>query len=379
MSSIIYHSQVPENNNPDGFTEFQNLDFLLQVQGRKLLRNSVRIVGDVEIDTDGGSTAMTNATKILVDNKVGYHSFYQSWTCESPQGIMEQLNEYPRWVNMTTSGTHAKYDFFNAGAIAEGKNPCADAGRYVLQPVKSQNDTTAGGISTFNTDPSFAVRPKICLNQSMGGDWAFSRKGYIRVSCVLARNANALYGANMVAGTKYTLKNVRLEYQTIPDDGKDSSILAHSYVSIKSTINSTNHNLAAKVPAKACNGVVVSYLDQAREASLQHNCLELQEFPKPDELQYLFNNSMNKYLTYNITDRRDMVARGLAALSNSGHQMVSGDSLSSNSGYLTGLSFDEYVSLENQKFNIQTKSSETSMNQSPYIQYCYFVTLIKLA
>ena len=75
--NIQYHSQVPENNNPDGFTEFQNLDWVVQVGGRKMLRNSVRVVGDVEIDIDGGSNPMVLTTSILVDNKVGHHSYFQ--------------------------------------------------------------------------------------------------------------------------------------------------------------------------------------------------------------------------------------------------------------------------------------------------------------
>ena len=76
-----------------------------------------------------------------------------------------------------------------------------------------------------------------------------------------------------------------------------------------------------------------------------------------------------------------MVARGLEALGSGdgAHSQVSGDSLSANSGYLTGLAFDEYISLENQKFNIQTKSSDNSLSGSPYVQYCYFLTLVKLA
>lgn len=381
MSNIQYHSQVPENNNPEGFEEFQNLDWILNVQGRKLLRNSVRVVGEVEIDTDGGGNAMSNTDNFLVDNRVGHHSYFQSWTCESPKGLIEQLNEYPRYNNMVTSATHSKYDFFNAKSVAEGKNPCVDAGRAVIQPVASHNDSTAGGITNFPTNPSFAVQPLICFNRMIGGDWSFSQMGYIRISTILARNGACLYGNDLVAGSKYTLKNVRLEYQTIPDDGKVSPVLAHSYVNIKSTINSKAHNLSAKVPASACNGVIVSYLEQSRENDLKHNTLELQSLPQPDELAYLFNNSTQKYLTYNIRDRRDMVARGLEALENShgGHAQVSGDSLSSNSGYLTGLAFDEYISLENQKFNIQTKSSDNSLSASPYVQYCYFLTLLKLA
>jgi len=380
MSNLQYHSQNPENANSAGYSEFQNLDFVVQISGRKLLKNSMRLVGDVVINVDGAGAAMADTTEMFVDNRVGHHSWFESFTCESSQGILEHLNEYPRYCALATSATHSRNDFISALANAEGKNPCALAGRLVIQPVKSFNDTTAGGITTFNTDASFAIQPKILFNRMLGaGDWSFDRMGYVRISTVLARSAKAMYGSAMVAATRYTLKNVRLEYQTIPDDGKSAPMLAHSYVNIKSTINSTHHNLSAKVPAAACNGVVVSYLEQSKENSLTANTLQLEQLPQPQELQYLFNNSMQKYLTYNMTDRREMVARGLDALSNGGHQRVNGDSLAANDGYLTGLSFDEYISLESQRFNIQTRSAHSALSTSPLTQFCYFLTLVKLA
>jgi len=167
MSNLQYHSQNPENANSAGYSEFQNLDFVVQISGRKLLKNSMRLVGDVVINVDGAGAAMDATTEMFVDNRVGHHSWFESFTCESSQGILEHLNEYPRYCALATSATHSRNDFISALANAEGKNPCALAGRLVIQPVKSFNDTTAGGISLLTPMRHLLFSQKFCLTECL--------------------------------------------------------------------------------------------------------------------------------------------------------------------------------------------------------------------
>jgi len=50
---MIYHSAVPEATQAT-YVEFNNVDFVLNVgEGRSLLRNSVRLCGEVEVTSDG--------------------------------------------------------------------------------------------------------------------------------------------------------------------------------------------------------------------------------------------------------------------------------------------------------------------------------------
>ena len=58
MSNLIYHIVTPENDNPNGFQEFDMIDFVLNYPDRKLLSNTVRLVGDVLVT----STKADNTT-----------------------------------------------------------------------------------------------------------------------------------------------------------------------------------------------------------------------------------------------------------------------------------------------------------------------------
>ena len=373
--NIQYHSQLCSNDNVNGFEEFNNLDWELMINGRKLLRNSIRVTGEVVITPSSTVATQLATAECAVNSKVGHHSYFDSWSCESMAGVLETLNSYPRYVNMSTSSSHGANDFFNAVSNAEGKSFCNRVGKTVLQPTMSAN---AINKAQFLTPVNFSIRPQICFNSMRGGDWSFDQRGYIRISCNLARNTNALFGSGTDGGTKYVLKNVRLEFQTVPEDGKKEKIIAESYVLIKSVVNSSLHNLSAKVASSACHGVAVSYLRQENENAIKQDSLKLDILPAPDSITYLFNSSTQKYLTYSITNRNEMVSLGVQALQGDHHNISKGDNLSSNQGYLTGLPFGEVLDLSNEKVSIQTATSNIGINLQPYNQYAYFLTILPL-
>ena len=275
---------------------------------------------------------------------------------------------------MLTSSTHSSNDFFTALANAEGKSYVSRIGQVNLQPTASANSTDK---DQFKTSPTFSIQPKILFNQMSNGDWSFDQLGFIKISTNLSRNGHALNGDDMVNDTTYKIKNLRLEYMTVPEDGVKAKILAKSYVLVKSVVNSTVHNLSARVSAVASNGVVVSYLEQSKENSLIEDTLELDVLPQTDSISYLFNSSQQKYLTYSLTDRSEMVSKGVEVLNqNAAHNLAKGDNLASNQGYLTGLPFSETINLSNQRFTVQTSSSNVSIGLKPYNQYCYFTTIL---
>ena len=94
MSQIHYHLTDPESTSATGYVPFQTVDFNLNVPGRKLLPNSIRIEGRVVARTNttdpwqpgvaGGVTSAIDAdTNVKVDNVVGAHAFFDSWSCET--------------------------------------------------------------------------------------------------------------------------------------------------------------------------------------------------------------------------------------------------------------------------------------------------------
>ena len=51
--NILYHEVAPQNDNPDGFVEFNTIDWELMVEGRSLLKNSIVIEADITVYKTG--------------------------------------------------------------------------------------------------------------------------------------------------------------------------------------------------------------------------------------------------------------------------------------------------------------------------------------
>ena len=85
MANILYHSVEPENN-AVSYSEFSTADFILTGLTRKMVANSLRLEGQIEVDKAG--TAKSNTViaagegQWAVDNMIGLHSVVESVTTE---------------------------------------------------------------------------------------------------------------------------------------------------------------------------------------------------------------------------------------------------------------------------------------------------------
>ena len=104
----------------------------------------------------------------------------------------------------------------------------------------------------------------------------------------------------------------------------------------------------------------------------------LESLPQFSTIEYLFNNSLQQYLTYTLRDESDAIMRGLMALETAGHSQVSAKTLKGNDGMIMGLPFSEYVDLSNQKFSINFKLDSDSISGAPMDVLMYFSTLLTM-
>ena len=374
MADLQYHLVYPEaNNTNDGFVQFNSVDFILLADGRKMVKNSVVVEYDLEVFSTG-ATPVVIGDMIGLENKIGGHSFMESWSCEVQSvGNIEQINEYPRWVNMIASASKDQNDFMSAFSQAEGRQLREAGGRYVCQPVASNSSQGA----TIKTSANFSIKPQVCFNNMTGDDYSFSKNGYAKISFNCARNSNALFGSGATA-SNYKLKNVVLRFMSVEDDNKQGAMLMNSVSSLKQTINSQQANILSRVPSDKVNGVVISFLEQAHETNATDNSYALEQLPQLDEVQYLFSDSTARYITYTMDDYDDMILKGIEALSESGVNMCHSSKLSANKGTIIGLAFSEYIDLRSQKFSVQLKNSSAGISSNPRLVYLFFSTLIQL-
>ena len=365
--NLIYHKVKPENAS-SSYTEFKMVDFVLKFPGRKLLSNSIRLNADLIVKNAAGNF-LTNQN-VYLDYQVGAHSFFDTITTNLQNvGQIENVLEYPRFIKQKAIASSGDTDYFQASKVCELRGPDQMILRNVIRGVVAQRDATA---SDANNPIDFAVKPDFCLNRMVGGDntLSFRKSGTIRISVRLARNNACLYGPEMTVGTcTYSLENLSLTYQTVPDDGKDSKLRLPNTVNIKTTISSNSANISARVPA-VCRSMSATVIAQSHENIGIHNNLDCMSIPQFKKLQFLFSDSTNKIITYEISDQLEILHRFIQSVNGNANNQCSLLRMMHDKAYGIGIDFRGFVDLSKQKFNIQVSSGLNSAN--PYTLYMFF-------
>ncbi len=373
MNNLQYHQSSPENNNSNGFTEFSSVDFIIDAPNRKLLKNSIRLEAVVSATQSVANGRVVPAYDVKIDNKIGGHAFLESCVVSMPmsKGVVQNAQEYPRYVNQIASASYEKNDYFCSDLQAELRGSLEWNGRVALQQVASDNTTG----NQDPQDPAFSIKPMICLNNSTGGNYSFNDNGMIRVSFNLAKNHASLFGGDVVADTSYLLKDMVIRYMTVPEDGKKEKIIMNSYSMVKNSVVSNSANISVRVPSNAVGGVSINFLEQSRENSMTQNQYALMPYPRFQEVSYNFADSTNQFISYTITDLGDALHKGVESLKRGGASEVNMSSYKANKGFVMGLDFNgEYIDLSSNKFSMNLKSN--SSNLSPHLVYLYFHTLL---
>ena len=368
--AVIYHSVEPEANR-SSYTEFNTVDFVINTD-RNLIRNSVRLEGELRVLTNGADRAVFT-DRIHLNKRIGAHALIESSRVSVGSGnIIENIKtDYPRFVHMAQSATMSPDDYFAGSQLCELKAPSTDAA--VAYACGKAERHAGGGAQTFD-DIDFSFKPFICINR-MSGDLQMGRVGNeVRLSINLNRKENALSGIGQLATTTYEIRNLRLTYRTSPP-APVPQVQMNSVVDIKSVLQSSNANISTRVPA-VCSAVSVSFLKQSKENGLNTDNHALERPPQLDEVQFLFNDATNRLVQYQQTDYGEYLNGYLESLRTNGIHSANPNLVKANSVFGIGLNFSGQVDLSNQKISVQVKSAVSNTNQ--YVMYLYFHSLISV-
>ena len=258
----------------------------------------------------------------------------------------------------------------NSENTSELKMPMKEMLPLILQGEK---DGIAG--STSNDANSFSFKPQFVLNTASevnngGITMSYNKSGAIRVTFTLARTANVLYG-EVDANTSYALSNLRLVYITVPEDNMKNETAHKVKYHIKQSVLSSRTNVSSKVPA-VVSGVSCSFIEQSKENAFFDNTNERQVFPQLEELNFLFNNNTNEYISYTINDREEILSRYIQSMKETKHSNMELNALKGGTSYGVGLYFGgELINLANQTFNVVLNSG-ANISTSPYSLHLYF-------
>ncbi len=382
-SNYTYHRILPQNAK-NGYTEFDVVDFELDFPERALLLGTVRLEGEVEITAGGANQFLSLATNfngvarnecdIKLDGRAGAHSFIENITTSINGQVVESLGDYARYCKMSTIAMSSPADTScNSSQVCEMKAGIDKNTTMVLQGETVANDPAmTSGVVREN--PDFSIKPRICLNGGQGTVPA-RRASNIQVSFNLARVFGALYGRDMADGVKYELKNLRLTYVSVPDDGSNQPVPCRAKLNVKQSIASSNANINVRVNAP-CDAVSMSFNVQSQENTAVYNNLVCHPVPNLTSTQFLFNDQTNSLVSYQIRNNAEILDRAIASFVDAEKNSLSPSNVANGDNFLMGLNFDEVIPLGNQKFSVELQSSIT--NLVPLVMYMYFHTSIQI-
>ena len=393
MENIIYH-QVQAENVKDSYSEYDTVDFILSFENRALICNSIRLEGDLLVNSTG-STPITYANDVCIDPKLGAHTLCSSIITQfQNSGLVENLTEYPRSVKMNADATKSDNDMLSGDMVCELRSPHKSISHLqILRKIPK----TYGGLRNNNfgrgyrngvdvahqlpatsyVNPDFSFKPHICINKvnSPNIRLSYQKSGAIKISITLERKFGVLFGRDVNVNCNYNVRNLRMCFTSAPDNTPNAPITMINTLCLKSSLTSAVSNISSKVPA-VCNSMSASFLLQDREYQATFNNNALNEPPNISRLSYMFNDSFNQFVSYEITDRVEILKRGLEGLSSGMSNSQDLTKISSNESFITGLNWGSYIDLSQQKFNVNINSEIVS--NEPYIMFMYFHSIINV-
>jgi len=375
MENYQYHEAEPENRR-DTYEAQNVVDFNLNANGRSLVPNSVKIIGEFRVLSDGtAQVAAGTLSTHKINHKAGIHSVVESCSVSTMnQGNLELLNNYARFVAMEETGTAYRDDYSNASKQVELKAPDeVIAGLYCnADPQNYFTDDVTTVAATRNN--SFAFKPRCALNRFAGGNLSFAKTGTMKLSLTLARNLSVLYGINLAANVKYTLVNLKVCYATVPSESNPPPVLMNKTHNIKTSINSALANISANVPSSSVKGVSISFQLQSDENVSGVDNLKLQRLDGLTQLQFIFNDSLNKYINYQLQSDSEILDHAVRSFGSMGHNNVNISQIAKADSYIVGTAFSTFVDFTRSSFDVQLRSTTAAAHNV----YMYFHSSISL-
>ncbi|PSR08364.1 MAG: hypothetical protein C7M88_10100 [Candidatus Arcticimaribacter sp.] len=377
----VHHRAFPLSTQ-DIYKEYSNVDFRLSFPGRKMIANSLRVEGRFNAYKANTSPPIeTNRLantdyKSFYDPQIGVNACFQQLTTSTQnQGQLELLSEAPRLCKMINTSMASQNDMGNSSNSSELKTRTLMLANRVLKGERFDN--VADG-SLPKNGMSFSSKPICCLNMASAGlaqpQVKYTTTGDIMFTIQLARNNAVFFGSDVsAAGSNvynYTLSDLSISFSSVPDDAQPQMpIDFHTSSNVRQTVQSTFSNVSVN-ESNLSNSVSCSFLRQAEENSPDFNNTRLDKPPLVTNIEYLFNDSTNKFLTFNLKSNQEIIERYLESMSNSKVNHVQNVMNKAGENYGIGIKFADYLDLSTNKFGVNITSS--TLSNDPYIIFLYF-------
>ena len=367
----------------DSYVGNDNVDFVLGLENEKLLPGSVTLEGKLKVFFTG--TTPVTGKKLYYDHLVGAHGLVRDITVEFQQlGVVENF-QYPRYVKHECAASKAPESL---GTETDNSVELRVATQEIAQGMME-------GMRATDAYQPFSIKLRCSVNKA-SAPLASEAIGQVRIRLRLAPNNEFLFGEEYSEGnTTYQIEELRLRFQTIPDDGKREKVSMEIINAYKTSIESTNQNISTFVPG-LCRAVSMSFISQANENSAgTQNYLQMGVPPGipplgasadadtghygVEKLYYAINDTETALVGFTLESREELLMNGLRVFNESPKKY---STLIRNfmnpeypDNYLIGVPFGGLLDFTQNKFACELQSQISP--QTPWNAYLYFPTMVE--
>jgi hypothetical protein len=374
--ALKYNVSRPVNDKTQ-YTEYDSVDFFLTGQNQKLICNNIYLLFDAQI------TGATTNDYITMNNLVGSHGFIGSISFSTQMnGEVEFIEDYARYVSVSNQcSIHPDLTTFGSNLVCQNIAPSVDIERSLLQGIIDRDKAQGEAFPTQTNPPTYnqyldaALKPHFGLNKMVGDvELPFNKTGYIKITIRLPKNSFSMYGSDKV-GTDvlYNLKNLRVMYNTIPDDNKHSAQYPFKTVSsVRQSLTSNFSTISTLAPIVGTSFFVV-FLPTVDENNNMKDSVALHKVPLLDEVQFLFNDSFNNTICYTLDNEQEIISNFVESVKQSYVEGVSNlnlQAMSRNEVFGLGMLLSSSVDFSKSKLTVNMKSGIS--NALPYNAYVFF-------
>ena len=342
-----YSASYPLSQRANGqYLPGDTIDFLCDYAGREIVKNSMRISGNLVVtQTD----VPVNASQaIYFDSKVGAHGLVQQYIISSQDRVIQNFQAVPRYLAMMESARNSSIT--TGGTLVNAAS---------LKCAKDE-DTS---VIMANGPKSFSIKPFVGINNS-SANLGYSKFGQLKITCLLSSITQFLFGPDVNENTDFYLTDIQLSYMTVAE-ATTGPVTMEVVTSIKQTVSSPQNQLSVICP-NASNALVMSFVQLAAENQMGESYTRLIQLPAVSRIESSYNDvTIGTALQFALENAQEIALNYLMAM---GWEGITAETVDG-AYYGVGFGFGDAV-LPNTKIGVYVESG-VAQNQ-PFACYLYF-------
>ena len=356
--SLLYKAVLPDSIR-GAYKPNENVTFKLSFEGHKIKKESLRLNGVLKF-TDTTGDATTDFKDCQYDALTGIHGAFVGIVTEFDKvGVVENLQEYPRWHKM------------KMGALQDDSQALAVSDNVTSLKLSDDRMTNSFLYGAKDTKVlPFSCNIDIMMNRT-NNDIPYSKTGDIKIQFRIASNAEFYSASDTTRTRNWVLEDLELTYQcseSLPAD-KKKVVSGTAYYNVKHTISSNLASISTKVPA-ICNAVSCSFIPTADENQQAKNNLAVVRPPGISSIKWNFNDSLSM-VHFEMKTDEEILHNYFASMGRSPYHYVRSRNYNN---FGVGLNFGTPVDLNKNKIGLEFTSSVD--NTAPYSLYMFFHSFV---